>query len=74
MGELPATARRKFDWRTHGTFDTGWQTLTKCGLRVTWLNGQQEIDPGTGVVDCPDCLDVMAEDQVGEIVGGPERT
>ena len=59
---VPPTARRPaatYDPRTHATFDTGWQTLTKCGRRVTWLNARDEIDPGTGVVDCPECLEVM---------------
>jgi hypothetical protein len=54
------TIRRKYDDRTHKALDTGWQTLTLCGLRGNWLNGLEPIDPGTGVVDCPACLEAMA--------------
>lgn len=49
---IPPTARLICDTRTHAAFDAGWQTLTRCGRRVTWLHGDP-IDPGTGIVDCP---------------------
>lgn len=61
MKEIPATARTKYDPRTHATFDTGMQTLTKCGRRVTWLNINETIDPGTGTVDCEECLKTIAD-------------
>ncbi len=57
--EAQQTIRRKFDDRTHKAFDTGWQTLTLCGRRGNWLNGKEPIDPGTGTVDCEECLALM---------------
>lgn len=62
MNETTTTIRRRFDDRTHKAFDTGWQTLTLCGLRGNWLNGKPG-DPQVeeGVVDCPACLEAMSE-------------
>lgn len=71
---IARTARRPFDQRTHHAFDTGWQTLTLCGLRVTWLNDQTPIDPGPGIVDCVDCVEALREDLVYRMgTVGPEE-
>jgi len=54
--DRPKTARLPYSTLTHAVIDTGWQLLTRCGRRVTWLTGQDDdYDPGTGVVDCPTC-------------------
>ena len=53
---------RRFDDRAHKALDTGWQTLTLCGKRGNWLNGQPgQPQPEEGEVDCPECLERIAE-------------
>jgi hypothetical protein len=48
--------RRRFDPRVHAAFTGGWQTLTLCGKRVNWLDGQGPEPAWTDEpIDCPEC-------------------
>jgi hypothetical protein len=60
--DVTSIIRRRFDDRAHKALDMGWQTLTLCGKRGNWLNGQPgEPQAEEGVVDCPECLAIMEE-------------
>jgi hypothetical protein len=59
--DVPDRVRRPYDDRVHYALSTGWQTLTRCGKRVTWLDVQTPPQYTTDPVDCPECLEGLEE-------------
>lgn len=54
---------RLIDGLVHATFSTGFQSLTRCGCRVTWLDMAPDhplnpkVEWTEDLVDCPACLE-----------------
>lgn len=57
MTDLGRPVRRPYDDRVHAALSTGWQTLTRCGKRVTWLDAKSPPEFTNDPVDCPECLE-----------------
>lgn len=58
-----SSVKTRFDPHTeHAPFDTGWQMLTLCGRRVNFLHGKDKVRVGSGLVNCPECTEIMYQE------------